>query len=199
MTQFIYRAMLLACLAVIGLSVGIPSLTQAEPIRSLTGRAETDPAQATPARDDVEWLAMASAGPDREALRLTFKWHNAFFAGDRETIKSIAGDPIFLDQEGVNLDQYMDDVIPKLCCVTEPEDRPFQIADIVIQPAWDPVTGEPLFSRGIEGLNLGPNDRIVILILGVPNQDNLLQPMEGIVHYIRYVPEGIYQIAGTWD
>ena len=184
-------------LAVFGL--GAPALAQTdEPVR-LSGHRFTDPPQAMPRRDDTEWLAMAPAGPDREALRIALKWHNAFFTGDREAIKSIAGDPLYLDAPGVELDQYLDSVMSKLCCVEKVEDRPFQIADIVIEPAQDPVTGEPRYSRGITGLNLGPNDRIVVLVAGVPGADGTLQPVEGIVHYIRYVPEGIYQIAGTWD
>jgi len=154
--------------------------------------------QPQPQRSASEILATIQSGMDREAARTALDWFEAMFSGDTSTIRRLASDPIFLDSRSLTLDQMVARIAKCGDCM-KPKRAQLSIMSIVAVPSVDPVTGQPQVSRGTEFLDLGPNDRNVMFMVGQINPDGTVQAMEGIQFYIRYVPEGIYRVAGFWD
>lgn len=139
-----------------------------------------------------EMLAYAQPGQDRQALDTALAWIDALIDGDRHQLRNLASDPIFIDQRGYTIEEVLAEM-------EKAPAFPYRPLAFVITPMVDPITGERHQSRGTEGLNLGPFDRSVVLLFGAPNSDGLYQAQEGVELYIRYVPEGIYRVAGMWD
>ncbi|MBV6634061.1 MAG: hypothetical protein KI792_13625 [Alphaproteobacteria bacterium] len=179
----------IATLAILALTPFAPAMAQGNPDNLLPQRDYQMPVEALSLE---EMLAHAPPGQDRQALDTALAWIQALIDGDRQQLRNLASDTIFIDQRGYTIEEV-------LAQMDKAPEFPYRPLAFVITPMVDPVTGERYESRGTEGLNLGPFDRSVGLLFGTPTGDGLYQAQEGVELYIRYVPEGIYRVAGMWD
>lgn len=156
-----------------------------------------DPDQPQPLRSRNEVLTKVPAGPDREAARTAMDWFEALMRCDVAKVRALSSEPMLLDYKDMTLDEFLAQSIRNGQCDTPDPDN-YAVMAALVAPSLDPATGAPI--GGAAGiLDLGPGDRNVMLLIGDRLADGTVRPNEGMEIFVRYVPEGIYRIAGFWD